>query len=107
MYNFTMKWPRIKGIVIHDTLFYGSSGQCVQEGKNVFQYSDSEPKENIFIPFSVRERTERIGAEERLSLTLVLSQRERGFRVDLSNPSNRCPVSLPEKCTHISDEPFL
>ena len=38
-------------------------------------------------------------------LILALSQRERGFRMALSHSSDRGPATLPEKCTHLSDEP--
>ncbi len=69
-------------------------------GKIVFQFSDSEPKETHGLPSRRLESTEGIGAGERLSLTLALSQRVRGFRLAPSHPSNRYPAMYSEKCTH-------
>jgi len=71
----------------------GSSGTCIPD------------KENGILS------TPSIGADTRVcpyknSLTLALSQREREFNVVLSHPSNRCPATLPEKCTRLSDGPY-
>ncbi len=55
-------------------------------GKIVFQFPYSEPKETCCLTGQRSDPAEGIGAEERLSLTLALSQRQREFRVVLSPP---------------------